>query len=79
LAFQLPFRFEVRSLGGSLVSSAPERPRDDVCGLNTVSSGSAYPFVKCPSLNLMGGGEPADLIVRKKLSQFVNGCICERF
>jgi hypothetical protein len=40
LALQLPFCFEVRALGGSLVSSAPERPCDDVCGLNPLSSKS---------------------------------------
>jgi len=40
LALQLPFRFEVRSLSGSLVSSAPARPCDDACGLNTLSSES---------------------------------------
>ena len=39
LALQLSF-FEVSALGGDLVSSAPERPCDDVCGLNTVSSES---------------------------------------
>ena len=31
LALQLPFCFEVSALSGSLVSSAPERPCDDVC------------------------------------------------
>jgi hypothetical protein len=40
LTLQLPFCFEVRALGGSLVSSAPERPCDDVCGLNPLSSKS---------------------------------------
>jgi hypothetical protein len=40
LALQLPFCFEVRALSGSLVSSAPRRPCDDVCGLNTVTSES---------------------------------------
>jgi hypothetical protein len=32
LALQLSFCFEVRALSGRLVSSAPERPCDDVCG-----------------------------------------------
>ena len=40
LTLQLPFCFEVRALGGSLVSSAPAGPCDDVCGLNTVPSES---------------------------------------
>jgi hypothetical protein len=34
LALQLFFRFEVSALSGSLVSSAPERPCDNVGGLN---------------------------------------------
>jgi hypothetical protein len=37
LALQLFFRFEVSALSGSLVSSAPERPCDDVGGLNPLS------------------------------------------
>jgi hypothetical protein len=48
LALQLPFRFDVSALSGSLVSSAPERPRDDVCGLNPLSSkpdGNAADFL----------------------------------
>jgi hypothetical protein len=38
LALQLPTCFEVRPLSGGLVSSAPERPCDDVCGLDPLSS-----------------------------------------
>jgi len=34
----LPTCFEVRPLSGGLVSSAPERPCDDVCGLDPLSS-----------------------------------------
>jgi hypothetical protein len=48
LALQLPFCFEVRALGGSLVSSAPAGPCDDVCGLNTLpseSDGNAADFL----------------------------------
>jgi hypothetical protein len=37
LPLQLFFRFEVSALSGSLVSSAPERPCDDVGGLNPLS------------------------------------------
>ena len=40
LALQLPFCFEVRALSNRLVSSTPERPCDDVCGLNPLSSES---------------------------------------
>ena len=40
LALQLLFCFEVSPLSGSLVSSAPARPCDDVCGLNALSSES---------------------------------------
>ena len=40
LALQLPICFEVRALSGSQVSSAPERPCDDVCGLDPLSSES---------------------------------------
>jgi hypothetical protein len=36
----LPTCFEVRPLSGGLVSSAPERPCDDVCGLDPLSSES---------------------------------------
>ena len=39
LVLQLSF-LEVSALSGSLVSSAPERPCDDVCGLNALSSES---------------------------------------
>jgi len=48
LALQLPFCFEVRALGGSLVRSAPAGPCDDVCGLNTLpseSDGNAADFL----------------------------------
>ena len=48
LALQLPFCFEVSALSGSLVSSAPAGPCDDVCGLNTLSSefdGNAADFL----------------------------------
>ena len=38
LALQLPFCFEVRPLSSGLVSSAPERPCNDVCGLDALSS-----------------------------------------
>ena len=48
LALQLPFCFEVSALSRSLESSAPERPCDDVCGLNMFSSKSAG--------NAAGGG-----------------------
>jgi hypothetical protein len=37
LALQLPFCLEVRSLSESLVSSTPERPRDDMCRLDSLS------------------------------------------
>jgi hypothetical protein len=37
LALQLPSRFEVSALSGGLMSSAPEGPCDDVCGLNMLS------------------------------------------
>ena len=37
LALQLPF-FEMSALGGGLVDSAPERPSDDMGGLNPLSS-----------------------------------------
>jgi hypothetical protein len=37
LTLQLPFCLEVRALGDRLVSSAPERPCDDVCGLDPLS------------------------------------------
>jgi hypothetical protein len=40
LALQLSFCFEVRALSDRLVSSAPERPCDDVCGLDALSSES---------------------------------------
>jgi hypothetical protein len=40
LALQLPFCFEVRALSNRLVGSTPERPCDDVCGLNPLSSES---------------------------------------
>ncbi|MGV7219469.1 PIN domain-containing protein [Bradyrhizobium sp. UFLA05-112] len=40
LALQLFFGFEVSALRGRLVNSAPARPSDDVCGLNTLSSES---------------------------------------
>jgi hypothetical protein len=40
LALQLPTCFEMRTLSGSLVGSAPARPCDDACGLNTLSSES---------------------------------------
>ena len=48
LALQLPFCLEVCALGGSLVSSAPAGPCDDVCGLNTLpseSDGNAADFL----------------------------------
>ena len=38
LALQLPFCFEVRAPSDRLVSSAPERPCDDVGGLDPFSS-----------------------------------------
>jgi hypothetical protein len=38
LALQLPSCFEVRPLSSGLVSSAPERPCNDVCGLDALSS-----------------------------------------
>lgn len=47
LALQLSF-FEVSALSGSLVSSAPERPCDDVRGLNALlseSGGDAADFL----------------------------------
>jgi hypothetical protein len=47
LALQLSF-FEVSALSGSLVRSAPERPCDDVCGLNALlseSGGDAADFL----------------------------------
>jgi len=47
LALQLSF-CEVSALSGSLVSSAPERPCDDVCGLNALlseSDGDAADFL----------------------------------
>ena len=37
LALQLPF-FEMSALRGGLVDSAPERPSDDMGGLNPLSS-----------------------------------------
>jgi hypothetical protein len=37
LALQLPFCLEVRSLSDGLVSSAPERPGDDMCRLDSLS------------------------------------------
>jgi hypothetical protein len=37
LTLQLPFCLEVRSLSESLVSSTPERPRDDMCRLDSLS------------------------------------------
>ena len=40
LALQLSFGFEVRALSGRLVSSTPERPCDDMCGLDSLSSES---------------------------------------
>jgi hypothetical protein len=40
LALQLPFCFEVRALSDRLVSSTPERPCDDMCGLDSLSSES---------------------------------------
>jgi hypothetical protein len=40
LALQLPFCFEVSALSDRLVSSTPERPCDDVCGLDPLSSES---------------------------------------
>jgi hypothetical protein len=40
LTLQLPFCFEVRALSHCLVSSTPERPCDDVCGLDPLSSES---------------------------------------
>jgi len=47
LTLQLSF-FEVSALSGSLVSSAPERPCDDVRGLNALlseSGGDAADFL----------------------------------
>jgi len=47
LALQLPF-FEVMALSFRLVGSAPERPCDDVCGLNPLlseSDGDAADFL----------------------------------
>jgi hypothetical protein len=49
LALQLRFGFEVSALSGSLVGSAPERPSDDVCGLNPLSrksNGNAADFLE---------------------------------
>jgi hypothetical protein len=40
LTLQLPFCFEVSALSDRLVSSTPERPCDDVCGLDPLSSES---------------------------------------
>jgi hypothetical protein len=40
LTLQLPFCFEVRALSDRLVSSTPERPCDDMCGLDSPSSKS---------------------------------------
>ena len=40
LALQLPFCFEVCALSGGLVSSTPEGPCDDMCGLDPLSSES---------------------------------------
>jgi hypothetical protein len=40
LALQLPTCFEMRPLSGGLVSSAPERPCDDVWGLDALSGES---------------------------------------
>ena len=37
LTLQLPICFEVRALSGGLVSSTPERPCDDMCGLDPLS------------------------------------------
>src|ERR1700733_6795811 len=37
LTLQLPFCLEVRSLSERLVSSTPERPRDDMCRLDSLS------------------------------------------
>src|SRR5580698_9684516 len=54
LALQLPFCFEVRALSNRLVSSTPERPCDDVCGLNPLSSesdGDAADFLDCQRIN----------------------------
>jgi hypothetical protein len=48
LALQLPFCFEVRALSGGLVSPAPERPCDDMRGLNSFlskSDGDAADFL----------------------------------
>jgi hypothetical protein len=36
LALQLRFKFEMCLLGGGLMSAAPERPSDDVSGLDTL-------------------------------------------
>jgi hypothetical protein len=47
LTLQLPF-FEVMALSFRLVGSAPERPCDDVCGLNPLlseSDGDAADFL----------------------------------
>src|ERR1700693_5118643 len=52
LTLQLPFCFEVRALSNRLVSSTPERPCDDVCGLNPLSSesdGDAAVFLALPT------------------------------
>ena len=52
LTLQLPFCFEVGALSGRLVSSAPERPCDDVCGLYPLSrepDGNAADFLDRPS------------------------------
>ena len=38
LALQLSSFLEVRALSGGLVSSAPERPCNDICGLDSLSS-----------------------------------------
>src|SRR5450755_1671378 len=50
LALQLPFCFEVRALSDRLVSSTPERPCDDVCGLDPLSSESDGDAADFPGL-----------------------------
>jgi hypothetical protein len=48
LTLQLPFCFEVRALSDRLVSSTPERPCDDMCGLDSLlseSDGDAADFL----------------------------------
>jgi hypothetical protein len=48
LALQLLFCVEVRALSDGLVSSTPERPCDDVCGLDLLSrkfNGDAADFL----------------------------------